>query len=213
MIADFSSAGNSCHFSNLCCGVYSPSSGDSCGHWTFGGGVLNRSVTDVLGWSSPLRMSALLKVCSVAEETWMGFTVSPEKVAIHASTDTDRSNNIKYFPLRKSLNTDKQKAMAVRVWGRQSSKKKEEEKQWSLLDMLHDISSMQDIAVKTVKDSLSTHPMAAELQGHTGEDPSQRHQEIQLQKNSFCGNSEKIFALCVCIATAPSWRRSCNITP
>ena len=101
---------NNCITSSI---IYLRSKGDSLGHLPFGVGVSARSGVVIQELSLSLRLSPLTRVSVVAEVSWVDFTVSPEKVAIHASTDSERKSNTKYFALRKILHTGKQKPIAV----------------------------------------------------------------------------------------------------
>ncbi|TNN79420.1 hypothetical protein EYF80_010234 [Liparis tanakae] len=64
-----------------------------------------------------------MRVCGEAAKTRADFAVSPERAAIHASTDSETKRSRTYFPLRKVLHTGKQKPIAEGPHGRQTGGK------------------------------------------------------------------------------------------
>lgn len=78
-----------------------------------GGRVFKSSNVVVQEASLFLRLSSFTRVFIVAEATKTDFTVSPENIAIHATTESERRSTIKYFPLRKILHRVKERPMVV----------------------------------------------------------------------------------------------------
>lgn len=88
------------------------SSGDSFGQSGSGGTVGTSFAAVVAANSFSLRVSPFIIFCGVMGKNCILLKVSPEKVAIQASTDKERNISKKYFPLRKILQIDGQEAIS-----------------------------------------------------------------------------------------------------
>lgn len=92
---------------------YLRSNGDVSGQLLFGGEALKCSGATVMAWSVSLSLSALARASVVSEKNWTDFAISPEKVANHASTESERRSRRKYLALQNILHVGKQMPMAV----------------------------------------------------------------------------------------------------